>query len=116
MDKIINQSKNGRVFICPNCEKIHIEFFNFLFSFSDKEYDYFKKCFERMDGRYYESVNYNIAYKRKIIVPIGHQNVSMMLNRKELEELQLLLSNTSRIVGGGYFLSTKEIGISVGSN
>jgi len=115
-DRVISQSKNGRIFICPNCEKIHIEFFNFLFSFNEEEFDYFKKCFERMDGCYYERANSGLNYTRKIIVPIGHRNASMMLNRKELEELQDLLANKIQELEVDCFLSTKEIGIAIGSN
>ena len=116
MDRVISRSENGRVFICPNCEKIHIEFFNFLFSFNEEEYGYFKRCFEQIDGCYYERVNSDIAYKRKIIVPIGHKNASMMLNGKELQELQCLLAGKNQAEAIECFLSTKEIGVAIGSN
>jgi len=116
MDRVISQTTNGRVFICPNCEKIHIEFNNFLFSFNNDEFGYFKSCFERIDACYYEKMNTNIAYKRKIIVPIGHRNVSMMLNKKELKELQVLLTKRAEPKGQSFFLSTQEIGIAMGAN
>lgn len=116
MDKVISQTPNGRVFICPNCEKIHIEFHNFLFSFNEDEYRYFQHSFARMDGCYYETINSNIVYSRKIIVPIGHKNVSMMLNRYELSELQRLLKGSRGIDTPSFFLSVKEIGIEPGAN
>ncbi len=116
MDKLINQTPNGRVFICPNCDKIHIEFHNFLFSFNDEEYHYFKQCFAWMDGCHYESINSDIVYSRKIIVPIGHKNASMMLNRYELVELQMLLNGSKVKQHPSYFLSVKEIGFEQGAN
>lgn len=116
MDKVMSQTPNGRVFVCPNCDKIHIEFHNFLFSFNDEEYRYFKQCFARMDGCYYESLNSDIVYSRKIIVPIGHKNASMMLNRYELVELQMLLKGSKARLQPSYFLSVKEIGMVPGAN
>ncbi|WP_430813698.1 DUF6686 family protein [Carboxylicivirga sp. RSCT41] len=116
MDKVLSQTPNGRVFICPNCEKIHVEFHNFLFSFTKEEFHYFQQCFARMDGCYYEAINADVVYSRKIIVPIGHKNASMMLNSLELKELQQLLKCQKRKVDAGLFLSVKEIGIQPGAN
>jgi len=116
MDKVISQTANGRVFICPSCDKIHVEFHNFLFSFDQQEYRYFKRCFERMDGCYYEAINSEIVYQRKIIVPIGHKNASMMLNRFELKELQDLLGGTVKSSDLPVFLSVKEIDVRPGVN
>ncbi len=116
MDKVLSQTPNGRVFICPNCNKIHVEFHNFLFSFDEEEYRYFQRCFARMDGCYYEAVNSDIVYTRKIIVPIGHKNASMMLNRYELHELKSLLKGSGASKSPSVFLSVKEIGLEVGSN
>jgi len=114
--KVINQTANGCVFICPSCDKIHVEYQNFLFSFDEKEYKHFCSCFLRMDGEYYEQVNAQMNYKRKIIVPIGHRNASMLLNIKELEEIQTLLSDDRDNLCRNFFLSTREIGIKMGSN
>ncbi len=114
--KVINQTANGCVFICPGCDKIHVEFQNFLFSFDEKEYKHFSSCFLRLDGAYYEQVNARLHSRRKIIVPIGHRNASMQLNRKELEEIQVLLSGESAHLGASFFLSTREIGIPMGIN
>ena len=116
MDKVLSQTPNGRVFICPNCEKLHIEFHNFLFSFTKKEFNYFQQCFARMDGCYYETINSEIVYSRKIIVPIGHKNVSMMLNSMELEELKALLKCPKSNSAPDAFLSVSEIGIHPGVN
>ena len=116
MDKIISQTPHGRVFICPSCDKIHVEFHNFLFSFNQEEYNHFKQCFGRMDGQYYEAVNADIVYQRKIIVPIGHKHASMMLNRQELKELQKLLCVDKVQKDPSIFLSVREIGVRLGAN
>ena len=114
--KVINQTANGCVFICPSCDKVHVEFQNFLFLFDEKEYNNFCSCFLRMDGEYYEHANARMNSKRKIIVPIGHRNASMVLNSKELGELQTLLSGKCHNLCEAFFLSTREIGIPMGSN
>ncbi len=116
MDKVLSQTKNGRIFICPNCEKIHVEFNNFIFTFNKDEFQYFQRCFARMDGCYYEALNASTVYSRKIIVPIGHKNASMLLNARELKELQVLLRCTNEMDSPPVFLSLKEIGIQPGIN
>ncbi len=116
MDKIISQISNGRVFVCGNCDKIHIEFYNFLYSFNEEEYCFFKSRIEQIDGCYYESQNAQLSYKRKIVVPLGHRNVSMLLNQSELEELQLLLSQRCNVPDVNCFISVKEMGMPIGSN
>ncbi len=116
MKNIIGQTKNGRVFICSDCDKIHIEFYHFLFSFDEEAYIFFQEKISEIDGCYFEYVNANVSYRRKIIVPLGHRNVSMLLNQKELEELQLLLSNNKANNNINFFLSVQEIGIPIASN
>jgi len=113
---VINQTANGCVFTCPRCEKVHVEFQNIFFSFDEKEYEYFCSCFLRMDGDYYEQMNARMKSKRKIIVPIGHRNASMLLNNKELEELQTLLSGNNNTPYKPCYLTTREIGIKMGAN
>ncbi|MCU4166416.1 DUF6686 family protein [Carboxylicivirga caseinilyticus] len=116
MDKVISQTSNGRVFLCSNCDKIHIEFYHFLFSFDEEAYDFFKNNITKIDGNYFENVNSGLHYRRKIIVPLGHRNVSMMLNQKELRELQLLLSQRTYNCLVNTFLSVKEIGMPIAAN
>ena len=91
-NKTINQTENGKIFRCPGCNKIHIEYKNLNFNFSDKEYIHFSNYFKKLDGQYWEKMNLNMPYRRKIIVPIGHENVNILLNNTELQELKRLLS------------------------
>nr|WP_319399072.1 DUF6686 family protein [uncultured Carboxylicivirga sp.] len=116
MEKIISQTRNGRVFLCSSCDKIHIEFYHFLFSFDEEAYCFFKDNISKIDGSYYESINADLDYRRKIIVPLGHRNVSMLLNRKELNELQSLLASRYFYGRTDCFLSLKEIGVPIIAN
>jgi hypothetical protein len=95
MSNNINQTKNGRIFRCASCDKIHIEFNNINFNFNDKEYIHFANYFKGLDGEYWELVNTNANYRRKIIVPVGHNNMNFLLNQEELEELKELLADAN---------------------
>ncbi len=93
MSNSINQTKNGRIFRCVSCNKIHIEFNNINFNFNDEEYEHFVDYFKDLDGEFWELVNSNSNYKRKIIVPVGHRNINFLLNNEELDELKELLTH-----------------------
>lgn len=92
MSKVMNQTENGKVFRCSGCNKIHIEYKNLNFNFSEDEYENFINYFKELNGPYWESVNANIEFEKKIIVPIGHKNINMLLDNRELEELKQLFS------------------------
>jgi hypothetical protein len=97
MNTILNKCTNGKVFKCGSCNKIHIEYKNIALNFSNEEYNQFARYFRNLDGQYWEQVNYNSEYKRKIIVPIGHKNLNILLNNNELIELKQLLYNNKNI-------------------
>jgi hypothetical protein len=92
MQKTINQTENGKVFKCSSCNKIHIEYKNLNFNFDNKEYLHFAKYFQKLDGQYWEYLNRESPYQRKIQVPIGHKNLNILLSNTELQELKLLFS------------------------
>ena len=93
MIDIISQTVNGRVFTCPFCNMIHVEYKNLNFNFEDKtECEHFAKYFLRLDGEHWEKQNAESCFSRKIIVPIGHKNFHMILNNEELLELKELFS------------------------
>jgi hypothetical protein len=92
MNTSINQTENGSVFRCSGCSKIHIEYKNLNFNFSEKEYTDFAKYFKELDGSHWEKQNSQLPYRRKIIVPIGHNNINILLNSEELSELKSLFS------------------------
>lgn len=91
MSKVIQETANGKVFRCNQCNKIHIEFKNLNFNFTKGEYDYFANYFKKLKGAHWEAMNCDSIYERKIIVPVGHKNINVLLNSEELEELRRLL-------------------------
>lgn len=92
MNKTINQTENGKIFRCSSSNKIHIEYKNLNLNFNDKEYEFFVNYFKELDGQYWEGINSNSPYRRRIIVPIRHKNVNILLNNTELQELRKLFS------------------------
>lgn len=89
--KVLSQTENGRIFKCTSCNKIHIEYKNLEFLFDDDEYEFFREYFRELDGEYWENINSDSVYRRKIIVPVGHKNIRMLLFNNELEEIKILL-------------------------
>lgn len=90
--KIINQTQSGKIFKCRFCDKIHIEFKNLYFTFTKEEYNNFKNYFLDFDENYWESIRKNSTCKRKIMVPVGHKNISLLFNSEEIKEFKHLFS------------------------
>lgn len=95
MTKTINQTENGKIFKCSDCNQIHIEFKNLNFNFNEDEFKKFAHYFSELDGQYWESMNVNVQFRKKIIIPIGHKNLNILLNNEELQELKFLFSKSS---------------------
>lgn len=93
MNIIINKTESGQVFKCSKCNAIHIEYKNLNFNFSEKQYKHFADSILDLDGNKWERKNRNAHYRRKIIIPIGHKNVNILLNNAELQELKQLFSD-----------------------
>jgi len=89
--KVLNKSTHGQVFLCDKCEAIHVEFKNFAFNFSEKQYQHFLSYIENLDADYWETQNAQSFYQRKIIIPLGEHNMSLLLNKAELNELKDLM-------------------------
>lgn len=111
MQKTINETKNGKIFRCSTCNKIHIEFKNINFNFSDEEYGYFTEYLLELDGEEWEYKNRGSNYKRKIILQINHRNVKIRLNSYELQELKQLFNITEKKITKDFELSFSDIKI-----
>ncbi|MEM9824377.1 MAG: DUF6686 family protein, partial [Bacteroidota bacterium] len=93
--KTIGKTEHGHVFICSTCQMIHFEFKNLNYNFRDEEdYLHFADYFLRLDGKFWESTNEDIFFKRKIIVPGGFSDFNILLNLEELMELKALFSGS----------------------
>lgn len=91
MSTLVNQSANGSVFKCSQCQKIHIEYKNLNFNFDNEEYERFVNYISKLDGEKWEAKNKNNIYNRKIIISIRHETFNVILHNHELLELKQLL-------------------------
>jgi hypothetical protein len=92
MVQFIGKTVNGKVFKCDKCTAIHLEFKNLNFNFSEKQFLYFVKTIQELDGNEWEERNKHSVYSRKIMIPIGHKNFTILLNNQELNELNDLIT------------------------
>ena len=88
---ILRETLNGKVFKCLTCNLIHVEFKNLNFNFSDSQYNHFAAYIKGLDGGQWELINRKSVYSRKILIPIGYQNINIMFNSEELAEFKDLL-------------------------
>ncbi len=88
--KVLSQSVFGKIFICPSCNKIHVEFKNLYFSFTNTEYESFANYFINFDVQYW--MEHSIHYKNngKILIPVGHKNIATLFTPSEIDELKSL--------------------------
>jgi hypothetical protein len=93
---IIRQSPNGKVFKCPSCDKLHIEYKNLSFAFSDNEFNDFRDYFLRLQPEKWEYLNKDSCMGRKIMIPIGHRNVTSIFHVHEIYELKSLLGGVKK--------------------
>lgn len=93
MIQIISRISSGLVFKCPLCNKIHIEFKNLNFNFSEKEYKHFTAYINNLDGFFGEMQNASSVFTRKIRIPLNDTNsFCFLLNTEELGQFKELLS------------------------
>lgn len=90
--KILSKTPNGKIIKCSSCDKYHVEFSNLLFTFNKEEFLHFKDYFLNFDASYWEGMNTNLIYSRKITIPVGHKNITTLFNKLEIEELKQLFS------------------------
>ncbi len=88
---IINQTINGKVFLCNTCNAIHIEYKNLNFNFSTAQFKNFVNYMSQLKGEDPEYQNRDSQYARKILIPMGHDSFNVILNNSELEEMKNLL-------------------------
>lgn len=89
---IINQTKNGRVYICNQCQKVHLEFQNVGFKFSQNHWNEFVKYISEIDGEDIENRNRFLDDEKKIHIPIMNDGFKLRLDQKDLSELKYLVN------------------------
>jgi hypothetical protein len=70
-------------------------FNNLTFDFSGLEMTSFANYLDQIDADYWEREYKNSVYDKKIPIPTLQSNFIILLNRKELEELQFLVDCVS---------------------
>ena len=88
MVHIIKETKQGKVFKCSSCNKIHIEFGNLNFNFSEYQYKIFSEYISNLDGDFYEKHNARSFLTRKIRIPLGSSGFCFLLSGDELKQLK----------------------------
>ncbi|MCK5134629.1 MAG: hypothetical protein KAR19_02480 [Bacteroidales bacterium] len=95
--RIISQSPSGQVFQCLSCKKMHVEFNNLYFSFSDEQFHDFKQYFLEFDIEYWENQCINPVCRRSIMIPLGQDFFHALFHPGEIRELKRLLSGTEGV-------------------
>ncbi|WP_431196327.1 DUF6686 family protein [Maribacter dokdonensis] len=89
--EVLNQTSNGCLMICPECRIYHLTFGNFYLEFTENELTHFSVFLEKINVDYWESQFCNCTMKRKLAILSTQVNLSLLLNRTELEELKKLI-------------------------
>jgi len=111
-----NITENGKVFTCLKCNKIHIEFNNLNFSFSEIEYKSFKEYVLKLNGEKWEAINNDSVFERKIHISILNNSFSIVLHNYELEEFKNLLNGDSDTEQEFYFIKNENFSQKQGLN
>ena len=107
--KILKQTQNGKIFLCADCDKYHIEYKNLSFSLNDDDFRYFKKYFLSLQPEIWEESNKDTIYKRKVIVPIGHSKVTALFHAKEIYEIKQLFIEANTCDDNSYFSKHQDL-------
>lgn len=88
------KSTTGQIFICHQCQKIHLEFGNFTIDFiEEKQLESYYRYLLLLDGEYYTNLNEHSAYQRKIMVPVPGSGTKLLFTLNELDEIRQLIRN-----------------------
>jgi len=92
MNTRIYSTDKGQVVRSVPDNDIIIEFGNLSWKLSLLQFSMLKKFVLSIDGEYYENLNENSFYRRKIRIPIKGTNLSILLSLEDLEDLKKLFS------------------------
>lgn len=95
MNQILSETENGQVFLCSKCRLIHFEYKNICFNFTNRQLEYFVDYFLEIKSEFWEVVNANSFFKRKIFIPIGIESFRIILNHIEVIEIKCLLKHAT---------------------
>ena len=96
MNEIISEIENGQVFLCPICRLVHFEYKNISFNFTNIQFENFVEYFSEINSDFWEVINANSYFRRKIFIPVGTKNFKIILNKTEVEEIKELLKQATK--------------------
>ncbi len=88
----LGNTLNGVVYKCNGCDKVHVEFKNFIFHLSDIEYETFADSVIELNYKISLNKNHLGRFYKNITIPTESNRLKIVLNSEELEELASLFS------------------------
>lgn len=110
--KVLNRTSNGILLFCEHRSMYQLLFNNLTFDLSRIEMTSFSNYLKQIDVNYWETEYKNSIYDKRIPIPTLQTNFIILLNTKELEELQSLVDCTSHYK----ILKPTEINYQIHSN
>ncbi|MFV0377406.1 MAG: DUF6686 family protein [Mangrovibacterium sp.] len=86
----INQTTNGRIYKCSECNKIHVDYKNLSFSFQPQQYQNIQKYIQQLDAAYWASQNEEANGQYRVMIPINHESLMLNFTPFEISELKEL--------------------------
>ena len=89
--KILNRTSNGFLLFCLKNNMYQLSFNNVTFNLNSYEMSSFQSYLDKININFWEKEYEDSIYEKKIPIPTLQSNLIILLNRKELNELQFLL-------------------------
>ncbi|MEM9000194.1 MAG: DUF6686 family protein [Bacteroidota bacterium] len=90
--KVLNQTKNGCFTFCNHSKLFQLVFNNLCFEFYEWELEAFKSYLSGLDVEYWENEMKCTPHQRKIPISVGNKHFIILVNKRELHEIQDLVS------------------------
>lgn len=110
--KIIKKTTNGLLLFCQKANGFQLSFNNLFLNLSRYELNSFIDYLEKMDVDYWEQEYKNSIYSKKMPIPTVQSNLIILIDRHELLELKILLTNvhentllTSKLINYALYLN-----------
>ncbi len=93
----IAKNCHGQLSYCEGCQMYRLTFNNICIELNEEELDSFQKFLRAIDVDYWETKYERTAMTRKIPIQTVQHNLTIMLNKQELQALKdLVLQNTKK--------------------
>lgn len=89
--KYLARSKNGSLALCKDCGTYHLSFGQFHLALDLPQLQHFGVFLEELDVDIWDSNFHDMGQRRRISIPTQQDNLTLILDRSELEELKGLV-------------------------